>query len=122
MKKLLLVAAAACALAACDNAAEESDEPVVEETAETMAGTYEYEMDGKPTIAVLTADGIYSDTQDGEIVESGTWEEREDGKVCFDPAGEDTPATCFTVGETDPDGTFVATPDEGEPLTIRKVS
>ena len=127
MKKLVLVAVLGLTLAACDNAAEESDEPVTEDTTaaapveESMAGTYEFEMDGTPTTAVLMDDGTYSDTQNGEVIEAGTWQERDDGKVCFDPEGDDTPDTCFTIGETAADGTFVATPDEGEPLTIRKV-
>ena len=126
MKKLVLIAALGLGLAACDNAAEESDDPVTEETAasadEGMAGTYEFELEGVPTTAVLTPDGKYTDSQDGEVVESGVWMERADGKVCFDPEGDDTPETCFTIGETGSDGAFVATPDEGEPLTIRKVS
>jgi hypothetical protein len=126
MKKLILIAALGLGLAACDNAAEESDDPVTEETAaaaeEGMAGTYEFELDGVPTTAVLMADGMYTDSQDGQVTESGMWAERDDGKVCFDPEGDDTLETCFTIGETGSVGTFVATPDEGEPLTIRKVS
>ena len=126
MKKLFLIAALAGALAACGDAAEESDEPTAPVATETVAaegwaGTYEFEADGKTTTAMLMADGMYTDTVDGEVVESGTWEENAEGKVCFDPAGDDTPVTCFTAGETAADGTFVATPDEGAPLTIRKI-
>jgi hypothetical protein len=127
MKKLVLVAMLIGALAACGDAAEEADDPagpVATETvaAESWAGTYEFEVDGETTTAVMMADGTYTDTVDGEVVESGTWEENAEGQVCFDPAGEDTPVTCFIAGEPAEDGTFVATPDEGEPLTIRKVS
>ena len=127
MKRLVLAAALTGALAACGNPAEESDDPagpIATEAAadEGWAGTYEFQVEGKNTTAVMTADGTYTDTVDGEVVESGTWEENADGQVCFDPAGEDTPVTCFTAGEPGEDGTFVATPDEGEPLTIRKVS
>ena len=130
MRKLVWVAALGVALAGCGDAAEESDDPAAVETPaateavaeETSAGTYEFDMDGKATVAVLNPDGTYTDSQDGEVVESGTWEDRDDGKTCFDPEGDDTPVTCYTLGETGPDGTFVATPDEGEPLTIRKVS
>jgi hypothetical protein len=127
MKKLALAAALSAALVACGDAAEESDEPVAPAATETAAaegwaGTYEFEVEGKTTTSVLMADGTYTDTVDGEVVESGTWEENAEGQVCFDPPGEDTPVTCFTAGEPGEDGTFVATPDEGEPLTIRKVS
>lgn len=126
MKRLVLAAALTGALAACGNPAEESGDPVPAATetvaADSWAGTYEFEIEGETTTAALMADGTYTDTVDGEVVESGTWEENAEGQVCFDPAGEDTPVTCFTAGEVGEDGTFVATPDEGEPLTIRKVS
>jgi len=128
MKKLVLAAALTGALAACGNPAEESDDPIAPSATETAAaaegwaGTYEFEVDGKTTTSALMADGTYTDTVDDEVVESGTWEENAEGQVCFDPTGEDTPVTCFTAGEVAEDGTFVATPNEGEPLTIRKVS
>ena len=125
MRNWMVIAAVGLALAGCDQAAEESDDPMPGETVavadEGMAGTYEFELNGTPTTAVLMADGMYTDSQDGKVVEAGLWEERDDGKVCFDPAGDDTPATCFAIGETAEDGSFVATPDQGDPLTIRKV-
>ena len=130
MRKLVWVAALGVALAGCGDAAEESDEPAmaVETPAATEAaaagaspGTYEFDLEGTATVATLNADGTYTDTQGGEAIESGTWENREDGKTCFDPEGDDSPATCYTVGATGADGTFTATPDDGgDPLTIRK--
>ena len=131
MKRLVLIAALTGALAACGDAAEESDEPVAEEAAQpaavatptSMAGTYEFELDGKMTTAVLNPDGTYTDTQEGQVVESGTWREMDDGMTCFDAAGEDTPEVCFTSTEPNAEGVFTATPDDGsEPLTIKKVS
>ena len=127
MRNLLVVAALGLTLAACDNAAEESDDPAPAATEtvaseETMAGTYEFEVEGTVTTAVLLPDGSYTDSQNGAVLESGMWAEQADDSVCFDPAGDDTETTCFQVGETGPDGTFVATPDDGsDPLTIRKV-
>ena len=125
MKNLVLLAALAGALAACGDAAEEADDTATAEAAaaaeETMAGTYEFDVDGKTTTAVLTPEGTYTDSVDGEVVESGTWMDM-DGKTCFNPEGDDTPETCFTVGETGPDGTFVATGEDGTVLTIKKVA
>lgn len=129
MKKLVLMAALGVALAGC-NKAEEADDTAAMETpaatetvAESSAGTYEFEIDGKTTVGVLNADGTYTDSQDGKVIESGTWEDRDDGKTCFDAEGDDTPVTCYTIGETGADGTFVATPDDGtEPLTIKKTA
>ncbi len=127
MKNLVWVAALGLALGACDDAAEESDNPAPAETEvvaseETMAGTYEFELAGTPTTAVLLPDGTYSDTQRGKVLEAGTWEEQADGTVCFDPTGDDTKVTCFEIGETREDGSFIVTPDDGsEPLTLTKV-
>lgn len=123
MRSIVLLAALA-ALGACSQAAEESDDTATAEAtaaAGTMAGTYEFELDGKKTTSVLMADGMYTDTQDGTVTESGTWTER-DGKTCFKPAGDDATETCFTTTAPDAEGVFTATPDEGEPLTIRKIS
>ena len=131
MKRLLVVAALAGTLAACGQAAEESDEPVVAETtaaaieaaAESSAGTYDVTMpDGSKVTAELKPDGTYEDKDAaGTVVESGTWADR-DGKVCFTPANDD-PELCFTLGESQGDGTRIATPSDGsEPLTIRKIS
>ncbi len=127
MKKLVLIAALSVALAGCDDAAEEADDPATAETQavaeETSAGTYEFEMDGKATVAVLNPDGTYTDTQGGEVIESGSWEDRDDGKVCFDSEGGDDTVVCYTLGEAAEDGTQTATPDNGsETLTVRKTA
>jgi hypothetical protein len=135
MRKLLLIAALSAGLGACSQAAEESDEPAtaaatetpaVAETAATApadgsAGTYEFTLDGKATTSVLKPDGTYEDTQDGKVTEKGLWADR-DGKVCFDPEGDDTLGTCFTMTEPGADGTFTATSDDGTVLTIRKTA
>jgi hypothetical protein len=132
MKKLILAAALTTALAACNNAAEDSPEPAAEETtsaaatetpaatesASTAAGTYEYTLDGKQTTTVLMADGMYTDTQDGKVVEKGMWAEHDD-KLCFDPEGDDTLGTCFTSTDPDANGMFTATSDDG--ATVLKV-
>jgi hypothetical protein len=131
MNKLILAAALSAALVACGDAAEDTDEtaaveaPAADATvaeapaAEGSAGTYEYELDGTPTTAVLAADGKYTDTQDGKVVEQGMWADR-DGKVCFDPEG-DALGTCYTTTEPDAEGVFTATGDDGTTLTVRKV-
>lgn len=132
MKRLVMVAALAGALAACGDAAEESDEPATDATADTeavaaesSAGTWEVTMaDGTGFTAALNPDGTYQDTDSsGMVTESGTWEDRPDGTTCFDSEGGDDSIVCFTVGEPADDGSMVATPDDGsEPLTIRKTS
>lgn len=130
MKRLVMAAMLAGALTACGDAAEEADDTATAETAaveetvaaESSAGTYEYEFEGKPTTSVLLADGTYEDTQDGEVIEKGMWADR-DGKVCFDPEGDDTLGTCYATTEPDAAGVFTATSDDGATvLTIKKTS
>ena len=131
MRRLILAAALTTALAACNNAAEEpaADDtamatetpaaaPAATEASSGTAGTYEYEMDGKTTTSVLMPDGMYQDSQDGKVVEKGLWSEH-DGKVCFDPEGDDTPGQCFATTEPGADGVFTATSDDGK--TVLKV-
>jgi len=134
MNKLVLVAALSAALGACSQAAEEADDsataaatetPVAAETtaaaADSAAGTYEFTLDGKATTSVLKPDGSYEDSQDGKVTEKGLWSEH-DGKVCFDPEGEDTPGICYTTTEPDADGVFTATGDDGTAMTIKKTA
>jgi hypothetical protein len=132
MKRLVLVAALAGALAACGDAAEESDEPEATETAaatteptpSSSAGTYDVTMpDGTKVTSTLNTDGTYQDADaEGKVTESGTWEDK-DGKTCFDPDGEERGVICFTVGDAAEDGSMVATPDDGtDPVTIRKTT
>ena len=130
MKRLILVAVLATSLAACGDAAEEADDTATEEAAPapeptTAAGTYDVTMaDGMTFTSVLNADGTYSDTDaEGTVTESGTWEDRPDGKTCFDSEGGDDTVICFTLGEAAADGSQVATPDDGsDPLTVKKTS
>jgi hypothetical protein len=133
MKRLVLIAMLAGALAGCGDAAEESADTATAETAEataeatptSWAGNYEVTMaDGTKFTSMLNADGTYQDLDaDGKTTESGAWEEREDGKVCFDSEGGDAKVICFTAGEAAEDGSIVVTPDDGTgPLTIKKTS
>lgn len=133
MKRLVLVGLLAGALAACGDAAEEADDTTTAETAEatpaaeptSWAGTYDVAMaDGMKFTSVLNPDGTYTDTgEDGTVTETGTWEERPDGKVCFDSEGGDDTVNCFTAGDEQADGTMVVTPDDGsDPLTVKKTN
>jgi len=135
MKKLILVAALGMTIAACDNAAEESDDPAVAEATEaaaeateaaaSSAGSWDVTMaDGTKFMAMLNTDGTYQDMDaDGNVTESGTWEDRPDGKTCFDSEGGDDTVVCFTVGEAAEDGSMVATPDDDSgPLTIKRTT
>ena len=143
MNKLVLVAGLSVALAACGDKTAPTEEPAASDaatpaetvaaaTAETASrdvptGTFEYMSDGDKTTTVVKPDGTYTDSKEGKVIESGTWKQDADGKACFTettpPAGEESKTVCFTTGETGPDGTFTATPDDGgEVLTVKKTA
>jgi len=127
MKKLVLVALAA-SLAACQS--EPVEEPVVEETAEpapvvtaangSPAGTYEVTAaDGTVTSTTINDDGTYVDMDaEGAVIAEGTWA-TVDGKTCFTPTTEGVEAMCYTESAPVEDGSFTATPDAGDPVTVK---
>lgn len=128
MKKWM-IAACALALAGCQQEPAEEPAPAVEEPAPvtvangTPVGTFEATAaDGTVMTTVINADGTYSDTAaDGTLVAEGTWAVV-DGKTCFTPTTEGQKPMCFTETAPAADGSFTATPDEGEPVTVRPVA
>lgn len=115
------------ALVACGQEAAVEEEVVETETAEVMATangsptgpTTVTSMDGEPMGTTnLNADGTYQDfTADGTLSAEGTWA-IVDGKTCFTPTTEGVTAMCWTESEPAEDGSFTATPDEGDPVTV----
>lgn len=135
MNRLILIAALGLGLAACNNASEDTDTtseeaaapaetatPVMVTANGSDPGTYEVTAaDGTKSTSTLNADGTYQDTAaDGTVSATGKWSVV-DGKTCFDPDGDET-ATCYTETAPGADGTFTATPDEGEPVTVKKAA
>lgn len=116
------------ALAACSKPAPApAPEPAAEETAAAPAvangsgpGTYEVvSADGSIGTSIINADGTYSDMDaDGKVIAEGTWAVT-DGKTCFTPTTEGVEAMCFTESAPAADGSFTATPDKGDPVTVR---
>ena len=124
MRKLAFVMAP-FALAACSS--EPAEEVVTEEPAAALTaangsppGAYEATAaDGTVTTTMLNADGTYTDVDaEGTTVAAGTWAVT-DGKTCFTPTTEGVDAMCYTETAPAADGSFTATPDEGDPVTVR---
>lgn len=124
MRKIALLGAA-LVLAACSGSESESQQASAEppKTPEQAAlGTYEVtQPDGTKMTSVIAADRSYTDAIRGEVVEWGTWEIK-DGKTCYTPQIEGKKPVCYSSGEPAEDGTFTATPDEGDPVKVRKLS
>jgi hypothetical protein len=126
MKKIAMLLAAT-ALAACSSEPAPEPSPSSSETEEVseMPGNYELTMaDGTKLTATINADGTYSDMDaSGAVIEHGTWSEEADGQTCFTPAADSEGAKqCYSNSEPAADGTFTATPNEGEALQVKKVS
>lgn len=127
MRKLLAVTGLAMLVVAC-NQSEPAPEPEPTETEApaltaangSPAGTYEVTAaDGTLTTSTLNADGTYVDAAaDGSVLAEGTWAVT-DGKTCFTPTTEGAEAMCYTETAPAADGSFTATPDSGEPVTVR---
>ena len=129
MRRIVLALVPLTILAACSS--EPAEEPAAEETAAaevpaptaangSPAGAYEATAaDGSVTTTTLNADGTYTDTDaKGATVAEGTWAVT-DGKTCFSPTTEGVEAMCYTETAPAADGSFTATPDKGEPVTVR---
>ncbi len=123
MKKLTLIVGIV-ALSAC-NEAKAPEAPATDEAvlAAPTPGPGKYDVfmaDGSPGgSTVLNADGTYTDSDaDGSLVAEGSWA-MVDGKTCFTPTTEGQEAMCFTESARAADGSFTATPDKGEPVTVK---
>ncbi|HEX6661763.1 MAG TPA: hypothetical protein VF067_07845 [Sphingomicrobium sp.] len=137
MKKLLLLAAATVALVGCQKPADQSNNQAAANAAAPAApapaaaamvtangstpGTFEVtNKDGTKGNTVLNADGTFVDTDAKGKVTKGTWNVT-GGKTCFDPEGTEGPM-CYAESAVGADGSFTATSDKGEKVTVKKVS
>ena len=135
--RLTICLTAALALCACskqaeapptpDNSAVDANAAAVTPAAAMVTangstpGTFEVtDKDGKKGQTILAADGSFTDTDSKGKETKGTWNVT-GGKTCFDPEGAEPPM-CYTESAVGADGTFTATPDKGDPVTVKKVS
>jgi hypothetical protein len=129
MKKLALSVAIG-ALAACGQSQPEQPiqqaaaaEPAPVPTGQLVPGIYSVtEIDGTKMTEVLATDHTYTETVHGQKIEAGAWA-LVGGRTCLTPSeGAGAQARCYTDSPLAADGTFTATPDRGDPMTVRKIA
>ncbi|WP_427968911.1 hypothetical protein [Altererythrobacter sp.] len=112
-------------LAACSGGPAEDSADTGTETAMTLAngspaGTYYVAAaDGTASLVTVNADGTYSQvTPEGTDAAQGTFEVV-DGKTCFKTRSVGAVPICYSETEPAEDGSYTATPDGGEPLSVK---
>lgn len=121
----LAIVMAACLVAACSEspATDPGEAEAAIEVATTANGAppgtyYVAAADGTASLVTLNADGTYSQaTPEGEFPAQGTFEVV-DGKTCFKVRRIGAEPNCYTETERSADGSYTATLDGGEPLTV----
>ena len=87
-----------------------------------MAGTAWLSVgtDGAVQRTLIDEGGRYRDIRNGELFGEGSWEQRPDGKVCFEP---DTGlGACWQTESADADGTVIATNDDDRRIELKRVT
>lgn len=136
MKKLILLASLA-ALAACSKP-EEATAPPEAAASETMPmdagttaaeadpnaiqpGSYDVvDKDKKSTTLMIAADNSYTFTDD-KGPHKGTVAMK-DGKACYDPEEDKVPTMCWTSAKPGADGSWTATSDDGQAVTVKRAA
>jgi hypothetical protein len=128
--RTLALGAATAALAACNQSQPAAApvervaaEPAPQPTSLARPGTYSVtELDGTKMTSVLAADHTYTNTVHGQRTEAGAWA-IVGGRTCLTPSeGAGAVARCYADSPLDEDGTFTATPDQGDPITVKKIA
>ena len=74
--------------------------------------------DGAVYTTMLDPEGSYRDFRNGEPFQSGEWERREAGEVCFSPSEDGKAGDCWTLGELERDNTVRATDSEDRAVEL----
>lgn len=135
MKHIMLFAALA-AVAACSEAETETEAPeeMAMPEAQALPETQALAADGQPAVGnyqvttsegevimeELSADGTYVATVDGQIVETGRWEQKSPEEYCYTKDEEGATEQCNTEG-VDENGVWTSTDPEGNVSTVERV-
>ena len=87
-----------------------------------MAGTAWLSVgtDGAVQTTLIDEGGRYRDIRNGELFGEGGWQQRPDGRVCFEP---DTGlGACWQTESGDQDGTVIAINDDDRRIELKRVT
>ncbi|MHA7820848.1 MAG: hypothetical protein ACX930_14470 [Erythrobacter sp.] len=76
--------------------------------------------DGAVQTTFFDADGRYRDLRNGELFGEGNWQQRPDGKVCFEP--DSGRGACWETDAADENGEANATDGDGKTITIKRIT
>lgn len=134
MRKHLTIAVLA-ALAACSKPAPAPDaEASAEPVAATAAATTNVAADGKPSVGMfkvmthdgktimedVKADGTYSDTIDGKVVETGKWNQKSPSQYCYTSDEKGAAEKCGD--EKIENGVWTSKNAKGEVATVVRIA
>ncbi|MAY20346.1 MAG: hypothetical protein CL955_06985 [Erythrobacteraceae bacterium] len=124
------------ALAACDesgssgaaDALSGSSEatPEAQETPDTVSlpvaesGWLTVGADGAVQTTFFDAGGRFRDLRNGEPFAQGKWEQRPDGKICFEP--DEGAGACWTTAPPDDNGEVIATDEDGMAIALKRIT
>lgn len=122
MRIVVVLLAACLAISCAEEPADESDElaagPVTTANGSPPGTYYVASADGSASLVTLNADGTYSQiTPEGTYPAQGNFQVV-DGKTCFRVHQVGAETLCYTETARAGDGSYTATPDGGEPLTV----
>lgn len=99
-----------------DSEGGKSEEPI----AMAESGWLTVGNDGAVQTTFLDADGRYRDYRNNELLAQGTWQERSDGELCFEPdAGI---GACWEISTPNKNGATIATDGDGKSIEIKRVT
>ena len=100
--------------------------PAAEETPDTVSlpvaesGWLTVGADGAVQTTFFDAGGRYRDLRNGEPFAQGKWEQRPDGKICFEP--DEGAGACWTTAPPDDNGEVIATDEDGMAIVIKRIT
>ena len=76
--------------------------------------------DGAVQTTLIDAEGRYRDIRNGELFGEGGWQQRPDGRVCFEP--DTGVGACWETETTDEDGVVVAINGDDRRIELKRVT